>query len=286
MDRRSPVTISERGRLALLGVAVLAFLAFVMGASAGAGGTASGAVGYVKHLPLPGPSVAAQQAKAFQNVTSYTDYITNGASAGNEVALTFDDGPSAFTPKYLDILNKTKTPATFFTVGNTYEGFTPAAQAAALNGYVNGNHTWNHTSMATLDLAGQTQQIEDANAAYEKAGLPKPNLFRPPYGAYNATTVQLMKQKKMIMVLWSIDSEDWTLPGTDAIVQNVLGSIKAGDIVLMHDGGGDRSQTLAALPQIIQGIKDKGLKPVTVNKLLLDDPPPRDQGEAPNLGAG
>lgn len=270
----------------MLGVAVVAFLAFVMGASAGAGGTADGSVGYIKHLPLPGPSVAAQQTKAFETVTSYTDYITNGASQGKEVALTFDDGPSVWTPKFLEVLNRTKTPATFFTVGNTYADFGTAAQAAALNGYVIGNHTWNHTSMATLDLAGQTAQIDDANAAIEKAGIPKPNLFRPPYGAYNATTVQLMKQKKNIMVLWSIDSEDWTLPGTDAVVQNVLGNIKAGDIVLMHDGGGDRSQGLAALPRIIKGIKDKGLKPVTVPKLLLDDPPPRDQGEAPNLGAG
>lgn len=287
MERRPTVKISDRGRLALLGVAALAFLAFVVGASAGAdSGSASGTVGYIKHLPLPGPSVAAQQAKAFQTVTSYTDYITKGTPNSKEVALTFDDGPSAFTPKFLAVLNQTKTPATFFTVGNTYEGFTPAAQAAALNGYVVANHTWNHAGMNTLDAAGQNAQIDQANAAIEGAGIPKPGLFRPPYGAYDATTVDIMKQRKMIMVLWSIDSQDWTLPGTDAIVQNVLSNISAGDIVLMHDGGGDRSQTLAALPRIIAGIKQKGLKPVTVPQLLLDDPPPRDQGAAPNLGHG
>jgi peptidoglycan-N-acetylglucosamine deacetylase len=287
MDRRPAVTLSPRGRLALFAVAGVAFIAFVMGASSGASAdSASGPVAYLRHLPPPQPSLASQQAKAFATVKTYTDYISKGTTAKNEVALTFDDGPSMYTPAFLKILHDTKTPATFFTIGEEYQTFGKSAQTAALGGYPIGNHTWNHPNMPGLDLAGQTSQINDTTAAMVRAGIPTPGLFRPPYGAYDASTVALMKQKKMIMVLWTIDSEDWTVPGADTIVQNVLGDISAGDIVLMHDGGGDRTQTLAALPRILAGLKQKGLKPVTVPQMLLDDPPPRDQPPPPNLGHG
>ena len=141
MERRPAVKISDRGRLALLGVAALAFLAFVVGASAGAdSGSASGTVGYIKHLPLPGPSVAAQQAKAFQTVTSYTDYITKGTPNSKEVALTFDDGPNAFTPKFLAILNQTRRPPPS-SPSATPTRASRRRPAAALNGYVVANHT-------------------------------------------------------------------------------------------------------------------------------------------------
>ena len=79
------------------------------------------------------------------------------------------------------------------------------------------------------------------------------------------------------MTLWDVDTEDYKQPGTDAIVQTVLTQTKPGSIVLMHDGGGDRSQTLAALPQIIKGLRAKGFRFVTVPELVFSDPPPRDQ---------
>lgn len=284
MDRKH-VTISDRGRLALLGLAVVAVFGFFLGASAGSGGS-SEAVGYVKHLPPPPPSVAEQEARALEKVVSYTDYIAAGTPNKKEVALTFDDGPGPQTPQVLAILNRTKTPATFFTLGNQYSTYTPAAQAAAIGGYTIGNHTWAHPAMNSLSRGDQTAQIDDASSAMVKAGLPPSRLFRPPYGAYDQTTLDVIKKKKMLMILWAVDSEDWRLPGTDVIVQNVLGQVKAGDIVLMHDAGGPRDQTIAALPRIIAGLKQKGLTPVTVPKLLLDDPPPRNQPAAPNLGAG
>ncbi len=82
------------------------------------------------------------------------------------------------------------------------------------------------------------------------------------------------------------DTEDYTLPGADAIARTAVDGAKPGSIVLMHDGGGDRSETVAALPAIIRGLRAKGLRPVTLPQLLLDDPPPRTQGLPPNLSGG
>lgn len=283
---RPHVTLSDRGRLALLAAAVVAFLAFLFGAMAGANAGSGDSVGYVRHLVPPTASLAARQERAFALVTSYTDYIARGTPNKKEVALTFDDGPGPFTPQILRVLNETRTPATFFNVGSQYTSFAVAAQATAVGGYPIGNHTESHPAMATLSRADQNSQIEQANQQYAAAGIARPVLFRPPYGSYNDVTSALMRKKKLLMVLWSVDSQDYRQPGADAIVQNVLGGITAGDIVLMHDGGGDRSQTVAALPRIIKGLRERGLKPVTVPQLVLDDPPPRNQPPAPNLGAG
>lgn len=93
----------------------------------------------------------------------------------------------------------------------------------------------------------------------------------------------------MLTVLWSIDSEDYLKPGVDTIVRNVLGPARPGSIVLMHDAGGDRSETIAALPLIVQALRKRGYRFVTVPRLLLENPPPANQELPPNYnsaGAG
>src|SRR4051794_27581053 len=104
-------------------------------------------------------------------------------------------------------------------------------------------------------------------------GEPTPRLFRPPYGAFNVDTESLMTQRGMAMILWSIDSEDYTRPGVDQIVANVMNNAAPGAIVLMHDGGGDRSQTALAVPKIVHRLRAQGYKFVTVPELLLRSPP-------------
>jgi peptidoglycan/xylan/chitin deacetylase (PgdA/CDA1 family) len=117
------------------------------------------------------------------------------------------------------------------------------------------------------------------------AGIPQPRLFRPPYGSFDNTTVDIAKQNHMLMTLWDVDTEDYRLPGTPAIVQAALSQARPGSIVLMHDGGGDRSQTLAAVPQIIKGLRARGFRLVTVPELVFSDPPPRTQAR-PTGGGG
>jgi peptidoglycan/xylan/chitin deacetylase (PgdA/CDA1 family) len=140
-----------------------------------------------------------------------------------------------------------------------------------------GDHTENHANLPQLSTAGQYGQLRDAAARITRLGAPFPRLFRPPYGAYNSATLGVTKQLKMLMTLWSVDTRDWTRPGTPAIVRGALSAARPGAIILMHDGGGDRSETIAALPAIINGLRRRHYELVTVPQLLKLDPPPRGQ---------
>jgi peptidoglycan/xylan/chitin deacetylase (PgdA/CDA1 family) len=128
--------------------------------------------------------------------------------------------------------------------------------------------------MASLSPHDQYEQLFDQMAQVEVLGGKRPRLFRPPYGSFNVTTFRELHHLHLLMVLWSVDTRDYTRPGTAAIVQSALEGAKPGAIVLMHDGGGDRSQTIAALPAIVAGLRKRGLRAVTVPRLLRDDPPP------------
>ena len=109
------------------------------------------------------------------------------------------------------------------------------------------------------------------------AGAPAPRLFRPPYGAFNHKTLAMLKRQGLLMVMWSVDTSDYARPGVPRIVASALNGAHPGGIILMHDGGGDRSETVQALPQIIQGLRQRGYSMVTVPHLVRDDPPPRKQ---------
>ena len=132
--------------------------------------------------------------------------------------------------------------------------------------------------MAELSRAQQQAQLLQAGARDPRYGAPFPRMFRPPYGDWNATTLQLLHKDHMLMVLWSLDTDDWQLPGVHTIVHRVLSGAKPGAIVLMHDAGGNRSETIAALPTIIRGLRQRGYKLVTVPQLLLDNPAPKQPG--------
>jgi peptidoglycan/xylan/chitin deacetylase (PgdA/CDA1 family) len=102
-------------------------------------------------------------------------------------------------------------------------------------------------------------------------------LFRPPYGSYNATTMRELHALHLLMVLWSVDTGDYLQPGVSVIVERALAGAHAGAIILMHDAGGTRTQTIAALPRIISELRARGFHLVTVPELLRDDPPPPGQ---------
>jgi peptidoglycan/xylan/chitin deacetylase (PgdA/CDA1 family) len=119
-----------------------------------------------------------------------------------------------------------------------------------------------HTIGASqADIAEVARRIKDATGF-------RPCLFRPPYGAYDSTEVARARAEKMSLVTWNVDPTDWATPGADAIYQRVVGNVHSGSIVLMHDGGGNRSQTVEALPRIIATLHRRGYQLVTVSKLL------------------
>ena len=227
-----------------------------------------------------------QQNAAINRTLGYTPAIRMAGSQHREMALTFDDGPGPYTLRLLRVLRRTHTPATFFEVGVAEQYFHAGTSAIVKLGYPIGDHTWSHPDMAGLSRSEQRAELLQEAHAIGRHGAPFPRLFRPPYGDWNATTLQLLRKYHMLMVLWSIDTDDWQLPGAHKIVHRVLSAAKPGAIVLMHDAGGNRSETIAALPRIIRGLRARGYKLVTVPQLLVDNPAPRKQSYALLDGAG
>ncbi len=188
--------------------------------------------------------------------------VSNGPRGKKAVALTFDDGPSPYTPKIFSILRHQNVSGTFFQVGNQIVGREQLARDLLAGGQELGNHSLRHeykpghSSMATT-----SRRIKEATGF-------RPCVFRPPYGAFDSRVVSDARSLGMTTVNWDVDPTDWATPGSDAIYQRVVSSVRPGSIVLMHDGGGNRSQTVAALPRIIQNLKGRGYQFLTVSQML------------------
>ena len=231
-------------------------------------------------------AVFGKRARIFPRVdrVSRMPYVAVAGKRKREIALTFDDGPGPYTSEIVRTLRRLRAPGTFFQVGATEHYFTDAEELQRSDPLVTiGVHTLGHKRLDRLSRTDQAAQIDGDTAVLTAAGIPLPTLFRPPYGAYDATTLELLKERGMTMVLWSVDSEDYLRPGVDAIVDRVLANAKPGAIVLLHDAGGDRSQTIEALPRIVLGLRRRHYTLVSVPRLLEDAPPPLAQ---PKLGVG
>src|SRR3954464_15351174 len=211
-------------------------------------------------------------------------YVAVAGRRHREIALTFDDGPGPYTAEVVRTLRRLHAPATVFQLGVTEHYFTDAEELQRTDPLVTiGVHTLGHRRLDRLSRADQAGEIDRDSAILTAAGNPRPTLFRPPYGAYDRTTLELLRERGMTMVLWSVDSRDYLRPGVDAIVSRVLSDTKPGAIILLHDAGGDRSQTIEALPRIVLGLRRHRYTLVSVPELLSDAPPPLAQ---PKLGVG
>src|SRR3954447_12647563 len=227
---------ARRRRVGSLAVLVLAFAAAIIVIPRG-----SGAAG-----PSPPSRWFARRARIFPKPDRLArlPYVAVAGKRKREVALTFDDGPGPYTPEVVRTLRRLGAPGTFFQVGVTEHYFTDAEAAQRNDPLVTiGHHTLNHRRLDRLTRSEQAAEIDGATAVLRAAGVPAPTLFRPPYGAYDQHTLELLRERHMTMVLWSVDSGDYLRPGADAIVTRVLAGVTPGAIVLLHDAGGDRSQT-------------------------------------------
>lgn len=183
-----------------------------------------------------------------------------GADAA-PVALTFDDGPNAlYTPKVLDILARYGLRATFFVVGSEVERLPALTRRIISDGHVLGNHTWDHADLTTLDDQGFRDQVDRTEALLGSILGTPPNCVRPPFGRINAFGRSELLHRGLAVALWTKDTEDWKRPGTTVIVQNALAGARPGGVILFHDSGPDMSQTVAALPAVIEGILGRGLR--------------------------
>ncbi|WP_369182308.1 polysaccharide deacetylase family protein [Streptomyces sp. Y1] len=183
---------------------------------------------------------------------------TSPAPAGPVVYLTFDDGPGPNTAQVLAVLARYGVPATFFELGQNVAAHPDLTGQVAHQGESVQNHTWSHPDLRTLSAADFKAQILDTDHAIKARTGTTPGCLRPPFGFVNDTVRARAAALGKTIVLWSVDPQDWSRPGATAIEQRVLGSVQPGSVVLLHDGGGDRSQTVAALPTIINTLQQHG----------------------------
>lgn len=214
---------------------------------------------------------------AVDRVLLYTSYFARAGSRRREVALTFDDGPGPYTRKIMRVLERTHTPATFFVIGREVRAYRGIVAAEARAGFIVGDHTETHPPLALLAPSAQAAEISGTADDIVRAGAPYPRFFRPPYGSFDQATLGRLRSDGLLMVLWSTDTKDFSRPGVKAIRYAAISGGEPGAIVLMHDGGGDRAETVAALPRIIKRLRQRGFQLVSVARLVADDPPPRGQ---------
>lgn len=174
------------------------------------------------------------------------------------VALTFDDGPSDYTYQVLDVLKRYKVKATFCVVGNNVRLYPKTTLRIVREGHLICNHTRDHANLTKLSKAKIRTNLATAQTQIKAVTKVKPKVVRFPYGASNAKVLTVAKALKLRSVGWDVDSFDWKNPPSTTISARVVKLTRAGDVVLMHDGGGNRSRTVASLSSIIVKLKKKG----------------------------
>lgn len=190
------------------------------------------------------------------------------------IALTFDDGPSAYTKDILAILNRYGVKATFFNLGTQVDS---DSKAVVEGGHEMASHTNQHANLPDCDRDSLRTEISSAADAIEGASGFRPQMIRAPYGSFTLTEWARAGDLISCNVLWNIDTLDWKLPGAEAIKNKVLAGAYNGAIALMHDGGGNRAQDVEALPGIIAALQADGYELVTVSELMeLDGRFPQD----------
>ncbi|MGO9487701.1 MAG: polysaccharide deacetylase family protein [Solirubrobacteraceae bacterium] len=268
----------SRSALALLAVTATLLLASLAVAALGGHPDASAA-----HLgssppagttPVPPPPAGSPPAAAgglYRIVgcrSSGTVAHPSGPSL-REVAVGFDDGPWPDTGAFVRMLERSDARATFFMIGRQVG---PQYRATLLrelrDGDVLGDHTYTHPDLELLGRAAVREQLQQTIGVIRAQTGYTPCVFRPPYGDYDTTVLQTARSVGLSTVLWNVDPADYTLPGTAAIEQRVLAQVRPGSIIISHDGGGPRGQTLAAYPAIFKALRARGYKIVTINEML------------------
>jgi peptidoglycan-N-acetylglucosamine deacetylase len=218
----------------------------------------------------PFPDQLWQQMAVLQE---YNRFLYSGNPQKPEIALTFDDGPNpGYTPQVLATLEQYHVKATFFCVGRLVAQYPDLVKAEYADGDVIGNHSWSHANLGLLssaDIATQLRRTSDI--IQQTLGVP-PTFFRPPYGVFNTTVLTQANLMGLTTIIWNDEAHDWLRPGIDVISSRILGLAGNGAIILLHDGGGNRYQTVKALPTIITTLRAKGYNFVTLQQMVNDLP--------------
>jgi peptidoglycan-N-acetylglucosamine deacetylase len=220
---------------------------------------------------MPGASVAAPPAGTGVPAAARCPAAPYGPrrsapGSGKTVALTFDDGPGRSTAAILAALARYKVPATFFNIGVDMAARPWLVREEARDGYVLGDHTWDHPDLVPLSAAGQAAELDRVSAEQWSLTGTVPCVFRSPSGDYDATTLRLAQQRRMGVWLWSVDTQDWLADGSGSSswVQRIIrlaeaeGAKLAHPVVLMHNQPIGNPATVSALPVIIGFFRSHG----------------------------
>jgi len=200
--------------------------------------------------------------------------IIEGKTDHKIVALTFDDGPyPPYTANLLDILKEYDVPATFFIIGRNAEKHPEMIKRIIEEGHQLGNHTYNHVDLLKAERPDIIREIEMAGQVLRTITGQIPQIVRPPHGFRDPVVFEVLNERNMKVVEWSVMSRDWTNPGVDVIVERTVSKVKNGSVILLHDGDGvaataSRAQTVEAVRHIIRELHAKGFTFVTVNEIL------------------
>ncbi|GAK09767.1 polysaccharide deacetylase family protein [Geomicrobium sp. JCM 19038] len=212
------------------------------------------------------------QAKSKEEWQDSGEIVWNVPSERKLIAITFDDGPHPlYTPLIMDVLQKHQAKATFFVIGKHAERYPELLQRGVEEGHEIGNHTYEHVGMQGISDDLFLQQLEKTEQAIIAATGIRPVFFRSVGGYYDDRLIKLAADEGYRTIIWSWhqDSRDWKRPGVANIINNVAPGSHPGDIVLFHDAGGNRSETVKALDKILDQLEKEGFEFVTVSELLL-----------------
>ncbi|MEP6822641.1 MAG: glycosyltransferase, partial [Chthoniobacterales bacterium] len=218
-----------------------------------------------------------QLSAQYSNAPNFPVLFHETSADEHKVAITFDDGPDpTWTPRVLDLLKQRGLKAAFFVIGRNAEQYPKLVERIVAEGHEIGNHTYSHGNLAEMAEWRWRLELDSTERLIETITGFSTTLFRPPYNADSTPTdvVELAplrfaeQELGYVIVLETIDPQDWARPGADAIVQRVKDQRSKGNIILLHDAGGDRSQTLAALPRILDWLDERGDQVVSLSELL------------------
>ncbi|GAA3154625.1 polysaccharide deacetylase family protein [Streptomyces echinatus] len=227
--------------------------------------------------PVPGPQARQALKPSAFRLQPFTGYgpprtaprklkvrkkpILQISGRGRRMMLTFDDGPNPdYTPHILDTLARYDVRAMFFVCGECVADNRELLARMAEEGHVVGNHTWTHPLLTTLRRKEIRSEMERTSDIIEDTYGERPQWFRAPYGAWNRAAFQLGAEMGMEPMAWTVDTTDWMEPGTGTIIDQVEDGAAPGVVVLSHDAGGDRSQTVRAIREWLPYLIDSGYR--------------------------
>lgn len=225
----------------------------------------------LQNSPLPRTHALPQSASMCFDSTGRKEKAPEAPQAcTNTVAITYDDGPSPETTNHLlDILKSKNVKATFFAIGGNSDAFPEILRRERDEGHLVANHSYNHPQLNALSDDRIAAELDETDKAIEMALGSRPHWLRPPYGATDERVASIAGERGLSLALWDVDTVDWQNRNADITCRNAVDNAVPGSIILMHD---IHPSTVDAAPCIIDGLREKGLRPVTLDELVQPVP--------------